>query len=176
MTMTPARRNEILRAYIVHRRRFDELASRPHNASGYFPQSETTAVSRSDTESAQTRETGELSAREQEVLMLVAEGHTNAEIGSQLFIAEETVKTHVQRILRRLGVRNRAHAVSVGYSRGLLKSSNNSTSLPVRHDNQGEESQTERLSEDRTCGLQPRRSACDRHMAPAGTREEGAFP
>jgi RNA polymerase sigma factor (sigma-70 family) len=119
MTMTPARRTEILSAYVVHRRRFDEIASRPHNLSGYFRQRETAAVPRRDTELAQTADA--LSPREQEVLTLVAEGDSNQEIGSKLFISEETVKSHVKRILRQLGARNRAHAVSAGHSRGLLK-------------------------------------------------------
>jgi DNA-binding NarL/FixJ family response regulator len=121
MTMTAARRTEILSAYVVHRRRFDEIASRPHHGSGYFRRREVAAVPRTGTELAQRREADALSGREQEVLRLVAAGHSNHEIGEKLFITEETVKSHIRRILRRLDVRNRAHAVSVGHSRGLLK-------------------------------------------------------
>lgn len=53
-----------------------------------------------------------LSAREREVLALMADGATNATIGRRLFITESTVKAHVHRILRKLGVTNRAAAVS----------------------------------------------------------------
>jgi DNA-binding NarL/FixJ family response regulator len=118
--MDTARRTEILKAYIGHVRRFDEIASRPHSAAGYFPCTETEAVPAVETDSVPAPETGGLSAREREVLSLVAEGLSNREIGSKLNITEETVKSHVRRTFLRLGARNRAHAVSVGHSRGLL--------------------------------------------------------
>jgi len=59
----------------------------------------------------------DLSRRELEVLALVAEGATNAEIGERLFIAETTVQCHVKSILRKLGVRNRTQAAG-RYFRG----------------------------------------------------------
>lgn len=58
--------------------------------------------------------------RELEILRLVANGQTNHEIGQRLHIAEETVKTHVQHLLRRLNARNRAHAVAIGWRQGYL--------------------------------------------------------
>ncbi len=61
-----------------------------------------------------------LSMREIEVLQLVADGFVNREIGRQLFLSEETVKSHVRRVLTKLEARSRAHAVAVGFSRGLI--------------------------------------------------------
>jgi DNA-binding NarL/FixJ family response regulator len=53
-----------------------------------------------------------LTPREQEVLGMLAEGETNARIAQRLVVSEDTVKTHVKHILRKLGVRNRSQAVS----------------------------------------------------------------
>jgi DNA-binding NarL/FixJ family response regulator len=61
-----------------------------------------------------------LSARELEVLRLVAAGATNREAARRLFISEATVKTHLLHLYAKLGVRDRASAVAVGYQRGLL--------------------------------------------------------
>lgn len=61
-----------------------------------------------------------LSARELEVLRLVASGMTNREIAAHLFISEATVKTHILHIYTKLDVNDRAAAVAVGYQRGLL--------------------------------------------------------
>jgi DNA-binding NarL/FixJ family response regulator len=61
-----------------------------------------------------------LSARELEVLALVAAGSTNREAAQKLFISEATVKTHLLHIYAKLEVRDRASAVAVGYQRGLL--------------------------------------------------------
>jgi DNA-binding NarL/FixJ family response regulator len=55
---------------------------------------------------------GDLTAREREVLSLVARGMTNARIGQTLFISEKTAGHHVSRILAKLGVRNRAEAAT----------------------------------------------------------------
>jgi DNA-binding NarL/FixJ family response regulator len=59
-------------------------------------------------------------ARETEVLELIAEGLVNREIGSRLFLSEETVKSHVRHLLAKLQARSRAHAVAVGFRRGLI--------------------------------------------------------
>lgn len=61
-----------------------------------------------------------LSARELEVLRLVAAGCTNRDAARKLFISEATVKTHLLHIYAKLGVRDRASAVAAGYQRGLL--------------------------------------------------------
>ncbi|MFI2209303.1 response regulator [Streptomyces sp. NPDC020141] len=61
-----------------------------------------------------------LSAREREVLELVARGTANREIARELFISEATVKTHLTHLYGKLGVKDRAAAVAVGYDRGIL--------------------------------------------------------
>ncbi|MGW0185702.1 response regulator [Streptomyces sp. NPDC003362] len=61
-----------------------------------------------------------LSAREREVLELVAKGTPNREIARELFISEATVKTHLTHLYAKLGVKDRAAAVAVGYDRGIL--------------------------------------------------------
>ncbi|MER5621738.1 response regulator transcription factor [Streptosporangium sp. NPDC002544] len=61
-----------------------------------------------------------LSAREREVLVLVAKGTSNREIAAVLFISEATAKTHLTHIYGKLGVKDRAAAVAVAYERGIL--------------------------------------------------------
>ncbi|MER7170598.1 response regulator transcription factor [Streptomyces mesophilus] len=61
-----------------------------------------------------------LSAREREVLVLVARGTSNREIARELFISEATVKTHLTHLYAKLGVKDRAAAVAAGYDRGIL--------------------------------------------------------
>ncbi|MFG2718240.1 response regulator [Streptomyces sp. NPDC048416] len=61
-----------------------------------------------------------LSAREREVLVLVAQGTSNREIARNLFISEATVKTHLTHIYGKLGVKDRAAAVAVAYDRKIL--------------------------------------------------------
>ncbi|MGW0971523.1 response regulator [Streptomyces sp. NPDC002516] len=64
--------------------------------------------------------TESLSAREREVLVLVARGTPNREIARELFISEATVKTHLTHVYGKLGVKDRAAAVATAYERGIL--------------------------------------------------------
>jgi DNA-binding NarL/FixJ family response regulator len=66
----------------------------------------------------------ELSAREKEVLKLTAQGSSNKEIAANLFISDTTVKAHMRNILEKLRVKNRAEAVGVAISKGILNGSN----------------------------------------------------
>ena len=61
-----------------------------------------------------------LTEREREVLLLIARGLSNQELAEQLFIADNTVKTHVKRIFTKLGARDRAQAIVIAYESGLM--------------------------------------------------------
>ncbi len=67
------------------------------------------------------KELAELTAREREVLRLIATGLANAEIGRELYISDTTVKTHVTHVLQKLNLRDRVQAVVLAYQTGLLE-------------------------------------------------------
>ena len=106
-----AQRKEILDRYIDHTRRFDEVAARRGSQVG----GEVIPFQAPMKELEQ-----EPTNREIEVLQLVSEGLVNREIGQRLFLSEETVKSHVRHLLAKLQSRSRAHAVAVGFRRGLI--------------------------------------------------------
>ena len=66
-------------------------------------------------------EFGELTAREQQVFRLIADGRSNAEIGQELYISDTTVKTHVTHILQKLSLRDRVQLVVLAYQTGLCE-------------------------------------------------------
>jgi DNA-binding CsgD family transcriptional regulator len=103
-------RKAILSRYMDHSRRFEAVAQRrTSNGPGEivpFP--------------APKELEQQPTPRELQVLQLISEGLVNREIGQRLFLSEETVKSHVRHLLAKLQARSRAHAVAVGYRRGLI--------------------------------------------------------
>jgi DNA-binding NarL/FixJ family response regulator len=108
--MDAAERNEIMSRYREHTRRFDTVAARRNNGGAEIIPF---AAPLPELEQEPT-------AREIEVLQLISDGLVNREIGVRLFLSEETVKSHVRHILAKLQARSRAHAVAVGFRRGLI--------------------------------------------------------
>jgi DNA-binding NarL/FixJ family response regulator len=83
-----------------------------------WPGNETSPVGVAEAAPAGRRLT--LTERELQVLRGMADGKSNAEIGRELFVSEDTVKTHARRLFRKLGARDRAHAVAAGFRAGLV--------------------------------------------------------
>ena len=113
--MDAAEREQILGRYLGHARHFDEVAarrSRHHDglAGEVVP-----------LQPPVRRPEQEPTGRESQVLQLISEGLVNREIGEQLFLSEETVKSHVRHLLAKLQARSRAHAVAIGLRRGLIQ-------------------------------------------------------
>jgi DNA-binding NarL/FixJ family response regulator len=77
-------------------------------------------IAPSDPAATQAPGLDRLTVREKEVLLLLAAGHSNTEIGARLYIGDETVKSHVSRILSKLDLRDRIHAVVYAHRHGLL--------------------------------------------------------
>jgi DNA-binding NarL/FixJ family response regulator len=78
-------------------------------------------VRRPPADAVPPRGLGELTTREAEVLTLLARGHSNNEIAATLFLGEATIKTHVGRILQKLNLRDRVHAVVYAYESGVVQ-------------------------------------------------------
>jgi len=95
-------RGDALLAPSVTRALIDEIARQPTTSTESFPG------------------IGQLTARELDVIRLMARGQSNREIADSLFLGEATIKTHVSRILAKLGARDRVQAVVVAYESGLV--------------------------------------------------------
>jgi DNA-binding NarL/FixJ family response regulator len=97
---------EALLAPSVTRRMIEEYVRRPPNAARPAP-----------------RELEQLTAREREVLVLMARGLSNAELAKEFVVSEATVKTHVAHVLAKLGLRDRVQAVVFAYESGVIRPS-----------------------------------------------------
>jgi DNA-binding NarL/FixJ family response regulator len=78
-------------------------------------------LARPDLDEASTRPLEQLTERELQVLRLLARGLSNAEMGRELYLSEATIKSHVTRMLGKLGVRTRVQAVVLAYETGLVR-------------------------------------------------------
>jgi DNA-binding CsgD family transcriptional regulator len=104
-----ASKEELLARYKARSAEFDAIARRRR------PDSLLTAGETFSAPSGQDQRQAQLSDRELEVVDLIANGFTNGEIGTRLFLSEETVKSHLRNILAKLGAKNRAHAVALAF-------------------------------------------------------------
>jgi DNA-binding CsgD family transcriptional regulator len=101
---------EILDRYVRYARRLDEVAPWRGNATAEVIPFQ-----------GRLRELEQKpSIREVEVLQLVSDGLTNREIATRQFVSEETVKSHIRRVLAKLPARSRAQAVAVGFRHGVI--------------------------------------------------------
>ena len=115
--MDAAKREQILTRYMDHTRRFDRVAAtRRRNGNGNVTGTAGVIPLTAPVQQLEQEPT----MREIEVLQLVSDGLVNREIGARLFLSEETVKSHVRHLLAKLQARSRAHAVAVGFRRGLI--------------------------------------------------------
>ena len=112
--MSLQERERVLSAYRFRAEEFKVIAAKRARRSSVSASSDAT-----DRAVTQTTSTG-LSAREVDVLTLIASGWSNGEVAARLCISEETVKAHVSHVLAKLHARNRAHAVAFAIRRGLI--------------------------------------------------------
>ncbi len=107
--MDAVERNAILTRYREHTARFESVAARRDAVAEVIP-----------FQAAPPEHGQDPTARETEVLQLISDGLVNREIGERLFLSEGTVKSHARHIRAKLQARSRAHAVAVGFRRGLI--------------------------------------------------------
>ena len=108
--MDAAERQEILSRYRDHQRRFDAAAARRQTG-----EAEVIPFSAPLHELKQ-----EPTMQKIKILQLISNNLMNHEINIQLFLSKETIKSHVRHLLAKLQARSRAHAVAVGFRRGLI--------------------------------------------------------
>lgn len=102
-------------------RRLLEAYVRPRGGDEDAVQADPAAVRRRAAARAEgERRAGELTAREHEVLVALAAGYSNQEIAAEFFVSEATVKTHVRRVLAKLGLRDRVQAVVFAYEHAIV--------------------------------------------------------
>jgi DNA-binding NarL/FixJ family response regulator len=106
-----AERKDILSRYLDHSRRFEQVAARRNG-------SQNADVIPFNPPLRELEQ--EPTMREIEVLQLISDGLVNRDIGVRLYLSEETVKSHVRHLLAKLQARSRAHAVAIGFRRGLI--------------------------------------------------------
>ncbi len=91
-------------------------------AHGAVASTPTPVVTRTELPAQSTgRDEVSLTKREVEVLVGMSNGRSNAQIGQELFLSEDTIKTHARRLFRKLGAADRAQAVAIGLRRGLIR-------------------------------------------------------
>jgi len=110
--MDAAQRQQILTRYRDHTQRFDKVAATRRRTTS----TENVMAFPGPLQQLEQEPT----KREIEVLQLISDGLVNREIGERLYLSEETVKSHVRHLLAKLQSRSRAHAVAVGFRRGLI--------------------------------------------------------
>ena len=115
------------RGYLVKGASREELAvivahalARPHETAA-VALSGTVGLAPGPRSAAGRGATPTLTEREMQVLTGMSRGRSNAEIGRELYLSEDTVKTHARRLFRKLGAADRAHAVAVGFRAGLVR-------------------------------------------------------
>ena len=108
--MDEAERSKVMENYAGHVARFDAAARRARIGSTVVP-----------VITPLPPLAGDVSRRELDVLQLIADGLTDSAICQRLFIATDTVKSHVKHLRAKLQAANRGQAVAVGFRRGLIK-------------------------------------------------------
>ncbi|MFF2372271.1 response regulator [Agromyces sp. NPDC058110] len=117
-------RGDALLSPDVTRRVIEAVARRVPRADAAIGEVAPPAPQASPLRVVEAPELASLTEREREVLELLAEGISNAEIAQRMWVGEATVKTHVSKVLMKLGLRDRVHAVVYAYEHGIVRPSN----------------------------------------------------